>query len=109
MRLRRGTSLSSWKENSQKGTTMSDQYEKNWDNLLNIKTSGRDDSLANTYNYPYEPTPYKVLERLANSGYIRKKDLLVDYGCGKGRVEFLLAYQVKARVVGIEYDERMYG
>ena len=108
MRLRRGTSLSSWKENSQKGTTMSEQYEKNWDNLLNIKTSGRDDSLANTYNYPYEPTPYKVLERLANSGYIRKKELLVDYGCGKGRVEFFLAYQVKAQVVGIEYDENMY-
>ena len=71
---------------------MSEQYEKNWDNLLNIKTGGRDDSLANTYNYPYEPTPYKVLERLANSGYIRKKDLLVDYGCGKHIFKLIFLY-----------------
>lgn len=87
---------------------MSEPYDYNWDNLLNIRTSGRDDTNANTYNYPYEPTPYKVLERLANSGYIRKKDLLIDYGCGKGRVECFLAYQLKARVIGVEYDEHMY-
>ena len=80
----------------------------NWDKLLNIKTSGRDDTIANTFHYPYEPTPYSVLERLANSGFIGKKELLIDYGCGKGRVEFFLAYQLKARVVGVEYDERMY-
>lgn len=85
-----------------------EQSEKNWDNLLNIRTTGRDDSQANAYNYPYEPTPYKVLERLANSGYIRKKEVLIDYGCGKGRVEFFLAYQIKAHVIGVEYDVHMY-
>ncbi len=79
-----------------------------WDKILKIKTSGRDDSNANQYNYPYEPTPYRVLERLANSGWINKKDTLLDYGCGKGRVDFFLAYQTKARVIGIEYDERIY-
>lgn len=31
-----------------------------------------------------------VLERLANSGLISKKDVLLDYGCGKGRVDFFL-------------------
>ena len=82
--------------------------ENTWDKLLQIKTSGRDDSRADQYRYPYEPTPYCVLERLANSGFIRKKDVVIDYGCGKGRVDFFLAYQVKANTIGIEYDERIY-
>ena len=86
---------------------MSDN-ENTWDKLLKIKTSGRDDSNSDQYRFPYEPTPYSVLERLANSGYIRKKDIVLDYGCGKGRVEFFLSYQTKANTIGIEYDERIY-
>ena len=82
--------------------------ENTWDKLLQIKTTGRDDSNANQYNYPYEPTPYSVLERLANSGLIRKKDVVLDYGCGKGRVDFFLSYQTRANTIGIEYDERIY-
>lgn len=78
------------------------------DKLLQIKTTGRDDSNSDRYRYPYEPTPYSVLERLANSGLIRKKDVVLDYGCGKGRVDFFLSYQTKANTVGIEYDERIY-
>lgn len=83
-------------------------HENKWDKLLKIKTSGRDDSHADQYRYPYEPTPYSVLERLAYSGYIGKKNTLVDYGCGKGRVDFFLSYQTRCRSVGIEYDERIY-
>lgn len=82
--------------------------ENTWDKLLQIKTTGRDDSNAGRYNYPYEPTPYSVLERLANSGLIRKKDVVLDYGCGKGRVDFFLSYQTRAKTIGIEYDERIY-
>ena len=82
--------------------------EAQWDKLLHIRTSGRDDSHADQYRYPYEPTPYSVLERLANTGYIGKKNELLDYGCGKGRVDFFMAYQVKCHAIGIEYDERIY-
>lgn len=82
--------------------------EKTWDKLLQIKTSGRDASNSDQYRYPYEPTPYSVLERLANSGLIRKSDVVLDYGCGKGRVDFFLSYQTKACTIGIEYDERIY-
>mgnify|MGYP003300930760 CR=1 FL=1 len=84
------------------------ENENTWDKLLQIKTSGRDDSKADQNCYPYEPSPYSVLERLANRGLIRKKDVLLDYGCGKGRVDFFLSYQTKANTIGIEYDERMY-
>ena len=79
-----------------------------WDKLLQIKTVGRDDKNSDEYRYPYEPTPYPVLERLMESGAIAKGDVLVDYGCGKGRVDFFLSHQVKAETIGIEYDERIY-
>lgn len=55
-----------------------------------------------------KPTPYSVLNRLANSGLIRKGNTLLDYGCGKGRVDFFLSYQTRCRSIGIEYDERIY-
>lgn len=85
-----------------------DIYENKRDKLLKIHTMGRDDSNADQYHYPYEPTPYSVLERLANTGYIRKGNTLLDYGCGKGRVDFFLSYQTRCCSIGIEYDERIY-
>ena len=62
------------------------------DRFLKIKTNGRDDSKSNHINYPYEATPYCVLQRLANSGFVSKKDKIVDFGSGKGRVSFYLAF-----------------
>ena len=79
-----------------------------WDQRLQIKTGGRDDEKSDEYRFPYEPTPYSVLERLADSGLIREKDVVLDYGCGKGRVDFFLSAQTGAKTVGIEYDERIY-
>lgn len=90
------------------GGRSTEQEENQWDRLLKIKTMGRDDSNADQYRYPYEPTPYAVLERLANSGWIRKGDTLLDYGCGKGRVDCYLSYQTRCHSIGVEYDPRIY-
>ena len=89
------------------GRIMTD-YEPAWDRRLKIETTGRDDLNADEYRYPYEPTPYCVLERLAASGLIQKKDVVLDYGCGKGRVDFFLSSQTQATTIGIEYDEHIY-
>ena len=78
------------------------------DRFLKIKTNGRDDTVSTPSNYPYEATPYSVLQTLANSGYINKRDKIIDFGCGKGRVDFYLAYSVKAKMVGVEFDPRLY-
>ena len=86
---------------------MTDQ-ERTWDKLLQIQTCGRDDTNSDEYRYPYEPTPYCVLERLAASGLIGGGDTVLDYGCGKGRVDFFLSYRTGARTIGIEYDDRIY-
>lgn len=81
--------------------------EKEWDKKLNIDTIGRDASKEDEYHYPYEPTPYSVLGRLAESEYITKDGIVIDYGCGKGRVGFFLNHKVGCKVVGIDFDERM--
>ncbi len=82
--------------------------ETTWDKLLQINTIGRDDSHADEYRYPYEPTPYSVLERVRDSGLIGEENVVLDYGCGKGRVDYFLPHETKARTIGIEYDREIY-
>ena len=78
--------------------------ESQWDEQLNIRTVGRDSAHSDEYHHPYEPTPYSVLLRLAESGYITEENTVVDYGCGKGRVGFFLNRQLGCRTIGVEYD-----
>lgn len=85
-----------------------EDYDVNMDELLGIRTAGRDESGADLDHNPYEATPYTVLERLANSGLIGKRNTVIDYGCGKGRVGFYLSYQLRCNTIGIERDTRLY-
>ena len=69
-------------------------YNKQWDEKLKIYTNIFDYFEEDYQNYGYDPTPYVVLEALVNMGLIKKEDMVVDYGCGKGRIEFFLNNQV---------------
>ena len=80
--------------------------EREWDKRLHIHTIGREDE-ANPHYSPYEPTPYSVLERLADSGYVKRRDHLLDYGCGKGRVAFFMVSIVGCRVTGIDHSAKL--
>ena len=80
--------------------------EREWDRRLHIRTIGREDETQVNYS-PYEPTPYAVLERLAQSGHLRKRDHLLDYGCGKGRVACFMASIVGCRVTGIDHSRKL--
>ena len=82
--------------------------ETDWDTSLQIHTIGRDDVKADEYHHPYEPTPYSVLNRLVRSGFFTREDVVLDYGCGKGRVGFFLSHKTKAKAIGIEYDNRIF-
>ena len=84
------------------------EKEHSWDKHLQIETTGRDDTNSDEYRYPYEPTSYSVLQRLVDSDLIGEEDVVLDYGCGKGRVDFFLSYRTKAKTIGIEYDEHIY-
>ena len=80
--------------------------EREWDKRLHIRTIGREDE-ANPHYSPYEPTPYSVLERLADRGYVKRHGHLLDYGCGKGRVAFFMASMVGCRVTGIDHSQKL--
>ena len=82
--------------------------ESNWDDQLGIMTVGRDGSHSDEYHFPYEPTPYRVLERLADSSYLSEDNVAVDYGCGKGRVSLYLNWKIGCRTVGVEFDGTLY-
>ena len=82
--------------------------EKLWDRELKIQTCGRDASGEDAHHYPYEPTPYCVLERLADSGCLDRECHVMDYGCGKGRVGFFLNHILDCRVTGLEYDKKIF-
>ena len=77
------------------------------DKELKIQTYGRDDKKADDYHHPYEPTPYTVLQRLTESEYITRDNILVDYGCGKGRVDFYLSAKVGCKTIGVDFDHRL--
>ena len=85
-----------------------EKHESAWDASLHIQTTGRDETNSDAYHHPYEPTPYSVLERLADSGLIGEEDVVLDYGCGKGRVGFFLSDRTKSKTIGIEYDDHIY-
>ena len=80
--------------------------DREWDKRLRIRTTGREDESDPNYS-PYEPTPYPVLRRLADSGLVTRRSRLIDYGCGKGRVAFFLASEVGCRVTGIDHSQKL--
>ena len=80
--------------------------EREWDKRLRVKTIGREDETDPNYS-PYEPTPYAVLQRLADSGHLARRQHVLDYGCGKGRVAFFLASTVGCRVTGIDHSQKL--
>ncbi len=80
-----------------------------YDKLLNIKTRGDQQGFNKSLHYHrYEPTPYSALEELFRHYEMKSSDHIVDFGCGKGRLNFYLHYFFGANVVGIEMNEALY-
>lgn len=78
------------------------------DKELNIATTGRNDDFSDSHRYPYEPTAYSVLDRVIESDFIDSNDVVLDYGCGKGRVPIYLNYKIGCKTIGIELVEEFY-
>jgi SAM-dependent methyltransferase len=57
---------------------------------------------------------YKQINRLIEiiDDSVRQHDYkklnVIDFGCGKGRVDFYLSYSVKVKMIGVEFDPRLY-
>ncbi|MEH7505586.1 methyltransferase [Neobacillus drentensis] len=80
-----------------------------YDKLLGIKTGGDQEGFNKSFHYHrYEPTPYSALEELFNNYKLTSSDQIVDFGCGKGRLNFLIHYLFNAMAVGVEMNEDFY-
>ena len=83
--------------------------EKFFDELLNVETVGEQKGFYDSLHYHrYEPTPYWALEQLFEQYELKSSDRVVDFGCGKGRLNFFINHLFDASVVGIEMNETFY-
>ncbi|WP_404431150.1 SAM-dependent methyltransferase [Sutcliffiella horikoshii] len=81
----------------------------NYDQKLNIETTDIQMGIHRSFTYHrYEPTPYEALDRLFETYMVDSCDHVVDFGCGKGRLNFYLAHRFGQRVTGIEMNETFY-
>ncbi len=55
----------------------------------------------------YEPTRYSTIQALIDHLQPGRDDVLVEYGCGKGRIVCMFARIELANSIGIELDERL--
>jgi SAM-dependent methyltransferase len=83
--------------------------ELNYDELLNIETEGNQRGQNKSFHYHrYEPTPYPALKKLFAEYELTSTDHIVDFGCGKGRLNFFIHYLFHSSVTGIEMNEKLY-
>jgi SAM-dependent methyltransferase len=55
---------------------------------------------------PYVPTPQDVVDRMLTLAEVKKSDLVVDLGCGDGRIPITAAKKYGARGFGVDIDPR---
>jgi SAM-dependent methyltransferase len=80
-----------------------------YDGMLNIKTTGEQKGFTQSVHYHrYEPTPYSALKHLFEQYELKRSDQLVDFGCGKGRLNFYIHHLFNASVTGIEMNQSFY-
>ncbi|SFL90070.1 methyltransferase [Pelosinus propionicus] len=85
---------------------MDEQY---YEKILNIKTSGEQKIFNESPHYNrYEPTEYSVLEILSKQYKLTEEDNIVDFGCGKGRLNFYINHFFNSTVTGIEMNTFFY-
>jgi precorrin-6B methylase 2 len=53
---------------------------------------------------PYVPTPQEVVDRMLALAGVTKSDVIVDLGCGDGRIPITAARQFGARGIGVDID-----
>jgi SAM-dependent methyltransferase len=83
--------------------------EMNYDELLNIETEGNQRGYNKSFHYHrYEPTPYSALEKLFAEYELTSSDHIVDFGCGKGRLNFFIHHLFQSSVTGVEMNEKLF-
>ncbi len=79
------------------------------DKSLHILTEQIQTDGADTYYcHRYEPSPYEILNYIFTEYPLSKTDVLIDYGCGMGRLNFYLNHRFHCKTIGVELNETYY-
>ncbi len=79
------------------------------DKQLNINTGGEQMGFnASFHEHRFEVTPYAWLDKLFRSHPLRGPGRLVDFGSGKGRLNFYIHHASGTPSVGIEVDPSLH-
>lgn len=82
---------------------MNEEY---YEKLLNIKTLEDEKVFYQSLHYSgYEPTPYSALKILSEQYKFTTDDNIVDFGSGKGRLNFYINHFFDSTVTGIEMNQ----
>lgn len=85
---------------------MEEQY---YEKLLNIKTSGEQKIFYQSLHYNrYEPTAYSALKTFSDQYDFTAEDSIIDFGSGKGRLNFYINHFFDSKVTGIEMNPFFY-
>lgn len=80
-----------------------------YERLLRVKTTGMRSGLKKSvHHHRYEATPYIALDELFYDYDLKKTDVVVDFGCGKGRVPFYIHSRFQILVKGVEMSEELH-
>lgn len=83
--------------------------ERQQDANLNVRTEGIQQGFHDSLHHNrYEPTPYALLAELFAGYRLSPEDRLVDFGCGKGRLNFYAHHLFGAETVGVEMDQGLF-
>lgn len=55
---------------------------------------------------PYVPTPEDVVDRMLTLAEVTKEDVVLDLGCGDGRIPIRAAQKYGARGIGVDIDPK---
>lgn len=80
--------------------------DRHYDELLNIETTGDQDGFNDSPHFHrYEATPYTLLDILFAVYPLKPSDRLIDFGCGKGRLNFYAHHVFGISGTGVEMNE----
>ena len=83
--------------------------EQEYDRALRIKTTGTREWVNQSAHYNrYEASPYDALDALFDEYELKKSDVVVDFGCGKGRLTFYVHNRFQVTATGVEMNGQMY-
>lgn len=56
---------------------------------------------------PYVPTSYSLIGHILSQIHLSEDDIVLDYGCGKGRVLAMMALAGVKKIIGIEIEDEL--